>query len=103
MRPRKPVPLPRLRKLAHSPISISSTDTDRFEEKEVIKKRSSFFKPNITEDYYKPVRIGNLYIDDYIGYKSSIDKNKTVSFKRYLEEIMPCLKDMINKVKKSYT
>ena len=52
------------------------------------------------EDYYKPVRIGNFYRNNYIEYGSNDDKNKTTSIKKYLEEIKPYLKDVINNFKK---
>ena len=29
------------------------------------------------EDYYKPVRVGNFYSNNYIKYKSNDDRNKT--------------------------
>ena len=38
LRPKRYVPLPRPRKLSRSPISLSSTDMDKFEEKEMMKK-----------------------------------------------------------------
>ena len=41
------------------------------------------------EDYYKPVRIGNFDRNNYIEYGSNDDKNKTISIKKYLEEIKP--------------
>lgn len=41
------------------------------------------------EDYYKPVRIGNDFSNSYIEHESDNDKNKTLSIKEDLEEIMP--------------
>ena len=29
------------------------------------------------EHYYKPVRVGNLWSNNYIGYESNADRNKT--------------------------
>lgn len=41
------------------------------------------------EDYNKPVRIGNDFSNSYIEHESDNDKNKTLSIKEDLEEIMP--------------
>ena len=41
------------------------------------------------EDYYKPVRVGNFWNNNYIKYESNGDKNKTLSVKEYLDEINP--------------
>ena len=52
------------------------------------------------EDYYKPVRVDNFYSNNYIECESNGDRNKTLSIKEYLEIIRPCLKDIINNLKK---
>ena len=52
------------------------------------------------EDYYKPVRVGNVYINIYSEYGSNDDKNKTLSIREYLKEIKPYLKNIINNLKK---
>ena len=52
------------------------------------------------EDYYKPVRVGNVYINIYSEYGSNGDKNKTLSIREYLKEIKPYLKNIINNLKK---
>ena len=52
------------------------------------------------EDYYKPVRVGNVYINIYSEYGSNGDKNKTLSIREYLKEIKPYLKNLINNLKK---
>ena len=41
------------------------------------------------------MRIGSFYSNNYIG-----DRNKTLSFKEYLNEIKRNLKDIINNLKK---
>ena len=46
--------------------------------------------------YYKPIRAGNFYKNTYIKYKSNDDKNKTVSFKKYIDLTKLHLKDDIN-------
>ena len=33
------------------------------------------------EDYYKPVRVGNFWNNNYIDYESNGDRNKTVSWR----------------------
>ena len=55
------------------------------------------------EDYYKPVRIGNFWSNNYTEYKSNGDRNKTLSVEEYLDNIRPYLKDIINNFKKSGT
>ena len=52
------------------------------------------------EDYYKPVRVDNFYSNNYIECESNGDRNKTLSIKEYLQIIRPCLKDIINNLKK---
>ena len=47
------------------------------------------------ENYYKPVGVSNFWINNYIEYKSSGDKNKTLSVEEYLNKISSYLKDII--------
>ena len=54
------------------------------------------------EDYYKPVRAGNFWSNDYIEYKVKGDR-KTLSVEEYLNKIRSYLKDIINNLKKSDT
>ena len=56
--------------------------------------KNNLFKPK--EDNYKPVRIGNALSSNYIEYKSSGDKDKTLSNNDYLDETKPYLSDIIN-------
>ena len=51
------------------------------------------------EDYYKPVRVGNFWSNNYMEYKSNDDRNKTLSVEEYINKIKPYLKD----IKKSDT
>ena len=53
------------------------------------------------EDYYKAVRIGNAFCNDYIGYESNNDESKALSIKEFLEEIKQQLEDNISILKKS--
>ena len=55
------------------------------------------------EDYYKPVRIGKIWSNIFIEYESNGYRNKTLSSKEYLNEIKPCLNDIINNLKKPGT
>ena len=57
-------------------------------ENEVIKGRivrdiRNFFE-NEKEDYYKPVRVGNLWSNYYIEYESNSDRDKTLSVEEFL-------------------
>ena len=55
------------------------------------------------EDYYKPVKNGNQWCNNFIEYESNGDRNKTLSVKEYLNIIRPYLKHIINNLKKSDT
>ena len=55
------------------------------------------------ENYYKPVRVNSFWSNNYIGYKSSSDRNKTPTVEEYLNKITLYLKDIINNLKKSVT
>ena len=39
------------------------------------------------ENYYKPLRVSNFWSNNYIEYKSSRDRNKTLSVEEYLNKI----------------
>ena len=52
------------------------------------------FEPK--EGSYKPIRINKVFNSNYIEYKSSGDKDKTLSIKDYLDEIKPYLRGIIN-------
>ena len=54
------------------------------------------------KDYFKLVRVGSFWNNNYIEYKSNGDRNKTF-IKDYLTEIKPYLNDIINNLKKSDT
>ena len=51
-------------------------------------------------NYYKPVRVGNFWSNNYVDYKSNSDRNKTASVEEYLNTIRPYLKDIKNNLKK---
>ena len=68
-------------------------------EKEVIKDRviRDIRNPFKHEEgvCYKPVRVGNLWSNNYIEYESNGDRNKTLSTEEYLNKIRPYFKDII--------
>ena len=55
------------------------------------------------KDYYKPVRVGNFWSNNYIEYESNRDRNKTLSLQEYLIETRTYLKYIIIDLKKSDT
>ena len=48
------------------------------------------------DDYYKPIRVGNIWENNYIEYASNSDINKNLSVKEYLNKSKPYLKDIID-------
>ena len=63
----------------------------------------NLFEHEEEENYDKPVRINNCWSNNYIKYESNSDRNKTLPVEDYLNKIRPCLKDIINNLKKSDT
>ena len=55
------------------------------------------------KDYYKPVRVGNFWRNNYIEYECNKDRNKTLSVQEYLIETRTYLKYIIIDLKKSDT
>ena len=55
------------------------------------------------ECYYKPVRVGIFWSNNYIEYESNGDRNKTLSVRKYINKIGLYLKDIIYNLKKSDT
>ena len=47
------------------------------------------------EDYYKPERVSNFWINNYIEYESNGDKNRNLLLDEYLNKIEPYLRNMI--------
>ena len=39
------------------------------------------------ENYYKPISVSNFWSNNYIAYKSSTDRNKTLSVEEYLNKL----------------
>ena len=44
----------------------------------------------------KPIRVYTFWSNNYIEYERNGDRNKTLSIKKYLKEIKPYLKNIIN-------
>ena len=55
------------------------------------------------EDYYKSIRVGKFWSNNYIKYESKSDRNKRLSIEEHLSKIRPYLKNIINNLKKSDT
>ena len=55
------------------------------------------------KNYYKPIRDGNFWNNNYIEYESSGERNKNLSVKEYLDKIKPYLRDIIINLRKSDT
>ena len=75
-------------------------------ENEVIKNRVIRDIRRLSEDekeenYYKPLRVGNFWSNNYIEQESSSNRNKTLSNEEYFNKIRSYLKDIINDLKKS--
>ena len=75
-------------------------------ESEAIKDRifrdiRTFFKQE--DDYYKPIRVGNFWNNNYIEHESSGDRSKNLSVNEYLDKIKPYLRDIIINPQKSDT
>ena len=60
----------------------------------------NLFEHEEEESYYKPIRVGNFWINNYIEYKSNDDSDKTLSTEEYLNKSRLYLKDIINNLKK---
>ena len=55
------------------------------------------------DDYYKLIRVGNFWNNNYIEYESNSDRNKDLSLKEYLGKIKTYLSDMIIDLQNSDT
>ena len=53
------------------------------------------------ENYYKPVRVSNVFNNNYVEYESNNHREKTVSPEEYLNKIRPYLTSIKNNLKKS--
>ena len=69
----------------------------------IIKDIRNLFEHEEEQNSFKPVKVGNFYSNNYTEHESNGNRNKTLSAKEYLNKIRPCLKDIINNLKKSDT
>ena len=69
----------------------------------VIRDITNLFEHKEEGNYYKPVRVGNFWSNNYIGYESNGDRKKRLTVKEYLNKIRPYLTDTINHLKKTDT
>ena len=46
------------------------------------------------EGYYRSVRVGNFWNNNYINYESDVERNKNLSVKEYLNKIKSYLRDI---------
>ena len=53
------------------------------------------------KNYYKPVRVNNLWSNNYTEHERNSDRNKTLSVEEYINKIRPYLKDITYNLKKS--
>ena len=97
----------RLKKIGNTTIKDIKNFFTLKKENEEIKDRIIRDDRNLLEHeeekYYKQVRVGNFWSNNYIEYESNGDRNKTIPAKEYLNKIRPCLKEIINELKKSDT
>ena len=68
---------------------------------EIIRDLKTLFEEE--DAYYKSIKVINFWKNDYTEYENNGDKNKNLSIKEYLNEIKPCLKDIITDLQKSGT
>ena len=61
----------------------------------------NLFEYEVEENYYKPVRVRNFWSNNYIEYGNNGDRSKTLSVEEYPNKNRPCLKDIVNNLKKS--
>ena len=59
----------------------------------------NLFEHEEEKDYYKLVRVSNIWGNNYIESKINDDRNKTLSIEEYLNKIRPYLKDIVNNPK----
>ena len=51
--------------------------------------RNLFEDKEEKESYYKPAKVSNFWGENYIEYESKADRNKTLSFEKYVNKVRP--------------
>ena len=74
--------------------TIKDIKKENSEAEKILTDIRTLFVPE--EDYYKPIKIVNAIYDHYIEYESNVDKHKTLTVKKYLNQTKPYLDDLIN-------
>ena len=62
--------------------------------KRIIRDTRNFFEHE-EENYYKPVRVGNFWRNNYIEYENNGNRNKTLSIEESFNKIRTYLNDII--------
>ena len=63
-------------------------------EKDIIRDIRTHFEQD--DHYYKPIRVGSFWNNNYIEYEGNVYRNKNLSVKEYLNKIKPYLKYIID-------
>ena len=66
----------------------------------ILRDLRNLFENEEEENYYKLVRVSNVWSNNYIEYESNGDKNKALSVEEYVNKSRPYLKDIINNLQK---
>ena len=69
----------------------------------VLRNTKNLFEHEKEENYYKTIRVNNLWSNNYIEYKSKGDTIRILLVEKYLHKIRPYLRDIVNDPKQSYT
>ena len=55
----------------------------------ILRDIKNLFEHEEEENYYRPVRVSNLWSNNYMEYESNDGRNKTVSVEEYFNKIRP--------------
>ena len=69
----------------------------------ILRNNRNTFESEKEQNFDKPIRIGNFLSNNYIGFKSNGDNEKTLSVEEYHHKIRWYLKIIINDMKRSDT
>ena len=77
--------------------TIKDIEEENFDTGKILRDMRTLFE--LEEDYYEPLKISKVFDNNYIEYKRSGDKDKTLSIKINLNKIKPYLSNTINYLK----
>ena len=63
----------------------------------------NLFENEEKENHYKPVRVSDIWSNNYIGYESNGDRKKTLLVQEDLNKSKPYLKETTNNLKIKFT